>query len=191
MPDPIFDIDAALKDRFPDTDGDLALVLIAVARLGSILELDLQRTAHLGGLERSEHSVLTMLWLAGPDHYLSPTQLSHLIVQTTSGMTKTLRRLERAGMVERIPDAGDGRRQLIRLTAAGSRLIERHVRQMFDRWEARLQRLPRSERAPLASTLWSFLIMVEESFIGSVALAAPRLSEQHRAGKPPPRRTRK
>jgi DNA-binding MarR family transcriptional regulator len=152
--------------------------------------LDLQRTAHLGGLERSEHSVLTMLWLAGPDHYLSPTQLSHLIVQTTGGMTKTLRRLERAGMVERIPDPGDGRRQLIHLTAAGSRLIERHVRQMFDRWEARLQRLPRSERAPLASTLWSFLIMVEESFIGSVALAAPRLSDRHRTGNPPPRRTR-
>jgi hypothetical protein len=61
MAEPTFDYAAALKDRVPDADPDLAMAMIAGARLGRILEWDLERTAHLGGLERSEHSVLTIL----------------------------------------------------------------------------------------------------------------------------------
>jgi DNA-binding MarR family transcriptional regulator len=170
MAEPIFDMAAAIKRRIPDADPDLAMVIIAVARLGRLLEWDLQRTAHLGGLERSEHSVLTILWLAGPDHPQSPTQLSEIIIQTTSGMSKTLRRLERVGLVERIPDPSDGRGQLIRLTKAGSRRIEGHTRQMFERWEARLDSFPHSEWSRLADTIWALLTLAEESFLNRKTL---------------------
>jgi DNA-binding MarR family transcriptional regulator len=170
MAEPAFDIGAALKRRLPDADQDLALLIIATTRLGRILKQDLQQMARSGGLEESEYSVITILWLAGPDHPLSPTQLSQIIIQTTSGMTKTLRRLEEAALVERFPDPADGRRQLIRLTSAGSHLIDGHTRQMYARWDERLRQYDRAERARLATTLWSFVTLAEESFLGQAAL---------------------
>jgi DNA-binding MarR family transcriptional regulator len=163
MADPTFDISVALKNRLPDSDHSLALLLIAIQRLARILELDLRQSARLSGLEKSEHDVVTTLWLAGPNHPLSPTQLSKEIIQTTSGMTKTLRRLEQARLVERVPDPSDGRRQLVRLTSAGSRLVERHDRQIFDRWKTKLASYSGPKRDRLANTLWSFLRLVEES----------------------------
>jgi DNA-binding MarR family transcriptional regulator len=183
MVNPIFDLGAALSDRLPDADQDLALVILAGARLGRILEWDLQQTARVAGLEASEHSVIVTLWLAGADHPLSPTELSQIIIQTTSGMTKTLRRLERAGLVERVPDPADRRGQLVQLTSAGSRLVERHTRQMLERWDTRLQRYSRSQRAQLANTIWSFVALAEESFLGRVTLGPKPSSAKRHSGQ--------
>jgi DNA-binding MarR family transcriptional regulator len=117
---------------------------------------------------------------------MSPTQLSRIVLQTTSGMTKTLRRLEAAALVERIPDPDDRRGRLVRLTTAGSHLIEDCTRQMFDRWNHRMQPYSRTEQAELASTLWSFVTLAEESFIGPPALAPAYPGDKQASAPAPP-----
>jgi DNA-binding MarR family transcriptional regulator len=177
MPDPALDIDPRLfKDRLPGTDPDVALLVFAATRLGRILELEMQQNARRSGLEMSEYYVINLVSLAGPEHLLSPTQLSEIVLQTTGGMTKTLHRLEVAGLVERLPDPNDGRRRLVRLTPAGSRLVERDMRPMFDRWESTLEGYGLGAIGRLANDLWSFTRFLEESFRGRIAVG-PRLSD--------------
>ena len=151
-----------LKDRLPSENLDLALLLVAITRLRCLFDQDLQRSAQLGRLDKSEHHVLSTLSLVG--HPLSPTQLSQSVVQTTSGMTKTLRRLEKAGLVARVADPADGRRQLIRLTREGTHVIARHRSQISALWEARLKRLSASERADLHKFSRALFALAETSF---------------------------
>lgn len=190
MSEPIIDIRAALKDRLSGADQDLALLLIATTRLGRILRWDVQQTARLAGLEASDHAVLLTLWLAGPDHPLSPTELSQVIIQTTSGMAKTVRRLERAALVERVPDPADRRRQQIRLTPAGSELVEPHIQEMLDRWKVRLDAYSPSEQARLGKTFWSFVTQAEEAFLGRATVGSSQPSDRRSAPPPPTRRGR-
>ncbi|MEM7410874.1 MAG: MarR family winged helix-turn-helix transcriptional regulator [Myxococcota bacterium] len=55
----------------------------------------------------------------------TPGELARLMWQTRAGMTRTLDRLERRGLVRRDADPEDGRRVRIRLTAKGDRTAER------------------------------------------------------------------
>jgi DNA-binding MarR family transcriptional regulator len=174
--DPPLDFTSALEKRMPDVDPDLVVILGALTRLGRILDWDLQRLARPAGLEKTEHWTLSALWAAGPDSPLTPTELSSIVLQTTSGMTKTLRRLEAAGLVERFKDQDDGRRQRIRLTAAGNRLIERDSRRLVARWHDKFEVATPLQRTELARALSSFLAIAEESF--STPLATNELNRQ-------------
>ena len=72
---------------------------------------------------------------------------------TSSGATKRLDRLERAGLVERGPDPGDRRGVIITLTEAGHELIDR-VTEAHMANEARLlDGLGAREREQLADLL--------------------------------------
>ena len=116
-----------MAQRLPGLAPEAGSVHLTMMRLGRLVERDLQQLLRPDGIERSEHSVLTTLWFVGPPHQLSPTQLSEIVVQTTSGMTKTLRRLEQHGLIERAPNPADARSQLVVLTTRGAALVERHM----------------------------------------------------------------
>jgi len=49
----------------------------------------------------------------------SPSDIASFVVQTSGGLTATLRRLEDDGLVRRVPDPADGRGKLVVLTDAG------------------------------------------------------------------------
>ncbi len=66
------------------------------------------------------HVILSVL--ASKGEQLSPTQLCDYTLQTPSGMTKTLRRLEEAGLISRFESAEDARFSMVRLTQAGRKL---------------------------------------------------------------------
>jgi DNA-binding MarR family transcriptional regulator len=187
-------LDASREKRLPDIDQDLAVILSAIARLGRILDWDLQRLTRPVGLDKTDHWTMNALWLAGPEHPLTPTELSSIVLQTTSGMTKTLRRLEAAGFVERSRDQDDGRRLRVRLTAEGSRLIEAYSRRLANRWQKKFGSCSRSQRVQLAKALSSFLEIAEESFSIPLAtndLARPRdasIADEASGVAGPPRR---
>jgi len=50
---------------------------------------------------------------------VSPTFIGEWIVQTSGGLTATLRRLEERGWIRRLADPDDGRGRLVSLSAAG------------------------------------------------------------------------
>nr|WP_249419996.1 MarR family transcriptional regulator [Rhabdothermincola salaria] len=88
-------------------------------RFGRLVERHLQVLLRPTGLERSEFSVLTALLLAPPERGQSPTELARTVVQTTSGMTKTVNRLVARELVRRAEDTSDARGVVVTLTTQG------------------------------------------------------------------------
>lgn len=84
------------------------------------------------GLNRGEVGVLAVLRATGPPHRLSPTHLSRALLLSSAGMTSRLDRLERRGLLSRIPDPDDRRGVLVELTDHGARLADAAVAAIAD-----------------------------------------------------------
>ena len=121
-PGPDLAFERALRTRVPTGDVASAALALRSMRFGRLVERQLQELLRPTGLERSEFSVLASLLLAAGGQ--SPTELSRTVVQTTSGMTKTVNRLEGRGLVERRQPADDARRVDVVLTADGRELAQ-------------------------------------------------------------------
>jgi DNA-binding MarR family transcriptional regulator len=72
---------------------------------------------------------------------------------TSSGTTKRLDHLERAGLIARGPDPDDRRGTLITLTPAGRELIDRATEAHLANEARLLAALPRADRQALAGLL--------------------------------------
>lgn len=99
-----------------------------VARIGRIAAyFDQSTNALMGrhGLARSSWDVLASLRRTGPPFELSPTDLYRGLMRSSGAMTNRLRRLEDAGLIERVADPEDGRGLLVRLTSDGLALVDR------------------------------------------------------------------
>ena len=81
-------------------------------------------SSHIG-ISFGDYSVLRVLRYSGPPHRLSPKNLADTVVRTTGGMTKIIDRLQRAGLVERLPDPDDRRALLVGLTRKGIRISDK------------------------------------------------------------------
>ncbi len=154
---PPFELPEALAAALPDVNQDITLLHLTLLHLGRLVESSVQAVIAPEGLEMSEHSVLTALWFAGAPHTMSPTQLSQVILQTTSGMSKTLRRIERLGLIERVDDPNDGRSRLVVLTDAGREMSERPLRQLLEQWGGQLSEVSASELHAAATAVWSLV----------------------------------
>lgn len=159
-----FELHDALQRTLPDLDQDVALLHLTLLHLGRLVESSIQGSIAPDGLEISEHSVLTALWFAGPPYTMSPTQLSQYILQTTSGMSKTLRRIERMGLIERADDPNDGRSRLVVLTEKGREMSERPLRQLVEQWSAQLKGVGAGEVRAVAESLWSLVPHMDARF---------------------------
>ena len=79
------------------------------------------------GVSRGEVGLLSALRVAGPAHQLSPTQLGRGLMLSSAGVTSRLDRLERRGLVARLPDPADRRGIIVELTDAGLALVDEAV----------------------------------------------------------------
>jgi DNA-binding MarR family transcriptional regulator len=108
-----------VQDIRPPADGnaDLGAALgLAVGRIARRV-----RQAHsVGDVTLSEVSVLSRL---NRDGAASPGSLAELERVRPQAMASTLATLEERGLVSRRPDAADGRRVVMTVTAAGRRLL--------------------------------------------------------------------
>jgi DNA-binding MarR family transcriptional regulator len=91
-------------------------------------------------LDRSAAALLRHLALAEP---VRAGELATRLTVEASHVTRQVQQLERTGHVTRVPDPDDGRAQLIELTEAGRREVERMravgclaVRQVLGGWPA-------------------------------------------------------
>ncbi len=112
--DPVPDAWRALLP--PGADPSVLLIALWLNRLGRRFEVQLDALVRAEGLIPSEFRVLGTLLLNGEPHELSPTRLNEIVVLTSGGMTKAIRRLESLQLVERRADPSDGRGVLVRLT---------------------------------------------------------------------------
>ena len=117
-------IEQWLRER-PELDHAPIGIVGRISRLAREIEARLEPVYREHGLEPGWHDVLATLRRTGPPYQLRPSDFTGSLMLTSSGTTKRLDRLERAGLIERAPDPGDRRGVLITLTDAGHELIDR------------------------------------------------------------------
>jgi DNA-binding MarR family transcriptional regulator len=107
----------------PDLDPSAKHITGRIVRLASLFlqEFDRNKQSALGkhGLNEGDFGVLAPLRRAGEPFELTPTELARHRMITSGGMTAAVDRLERKGMVVRVPNPADRRGSLVRLTEQG------------------------------------------------------------------------
>lgn len=144
------EIRTGLGERNPDLELDLIPIFGRVGAVASLYRAYYERFLAGSGLTHTEYQVLGTLRGAGPR---SPTQLAGSVRQTTAGMTKTLDRLARAGLVERRAHPSDRRRVEVVPTRSGGRLVDRLQRRELSAQQELLGTLGARDRARLAGLL--------------------------------------
>lgn len=135
-----------------------------IARLGratAYIDAGVNRKLEEFGLSRASWDVLASLRRSGPPHRMSPTELYLAHMRSSGAITHRLARLERAGLVNRVPDPHDARGMLVELTARGRRLVDRVAPEHLDNERALLAALSEEEQAALASLLRKLLMAFE------------------------------
>ena len=128
-------------------------VLLWTFRTGRQLEALLSDTLLEEGLDTSEFTVLCALLVQGPPHRLAAGDIADRLVQTTGGTTKTVRRLEVRGLVQRVDDPDDKRRVVIEMTKAGAELARSSLELALDTFDLDIGELDVAERTELGARI--------------------------------------
>ncbi|MDH0291654.1 MarR family transcriptional regulator [Pseudomonas sp. GD04087] len=146
------------RQQLPELDTDGMLVL---GRLGEAAQLIARD--HLNplfaefGLQPGEFDVLATLRRSGAPFRLTPTVLYEAAMISSGSMTNRLDRLEKQGLVQRMPNPEDGRGSLVGLSEAGLALIDQAVGAHADNQRRVLSGLSASEQEQLAGLLEKLL----------------------------------
>ncbi len=111
----------------PDIDTTALQVTGRLARIGPHLARRQEAVFERFGLNRGEVGALSALRVSGPPHQLSPTRLGKGLMLSSAGVTSRIDRLERRGLVRRLPDPDDRRGVIIELTDEGAETVDRAV----------------------------------------------------------------
>jgi DNA-binding MarR family transcriptional regulator len=142
-------------DELPGTDG----LLGHVVRLNIAVDRVLSTIVGAAGISVADYLVLGVV-RRSPDHRSAPTAICDVLDRTTGGMSLTLDRLEKAGLVRRLPDPVDRRRIVVEATAEGVALAK-DVNTQLHRWE---ESLPTDDvgRDELAAALARLTTVIEQ-----------------------------
>jgi DNA-binding MarR family transcriptional regulator len=108
----------------PDLDTTAMAVFGRVFRLAKVAGDEVERVYAEFGIGRPEFDVLATLRRSGAPYELSPGALAASMMLSSGGTTARLDRLEKAGLVRRVPSATDRRSVLVRLTDRGREVID-------------------------------------------------------------------
>ena len=104
-------------------------------------------------LQHGEFNVLAALKRQPHPHRVTPTALCQALLISSGGLTKMLKRLEAAGLIERPENPEDGRSQLVQLRPEGSRLTDAETSELCDLQESWLAPLNTAQRRQLDELL--------------------------------------
>jgi DNA-binding MarR family transcriptional regulator len=152
-------------DRWSQIRPDLGVnglqVTARLSRLGRHVAVREEEIFGRFGLNRGEVGVLSALRISGPPHRLSPTRLGKGLMLSSAGITSRLDRLEKRGLVVRLPDPDDRRGVIIELTDRGRELVDAAVDANASSEHQLLSGLEPDERATLEALLRKVLAQVE------------------------------
>ena len=149
-------IDQWRRER-PDLDPSVMASVGRLLRTAALLNAELDAFAAEHGLNRGEADVLMTLRRAGEPYRLSPSALARSLLLTPGGMTARLDRLERDGLIRRLPNPDDRRAIEVELTAAASEQIDAIVPEHIANEQRLLSPLTNRERADLDRLLTKLL----------------------------------
>jgi DNA-binding MarR family transcriptional regulator len=145
----------------PDLGVGELQVTARLSRIGPHLERRQEQVFSRFGLNRGEVGALSALRIAGPPHQLSPTTLSRGLMLSSAGITSRIDRLERRGLVRRLPDPNDRRGVIIELTGEGVAAVDQAVAALMASDRQLLARFEPGELATLESLLRKLLAGLE------------------------------
>jgi DNA-binding MarR family transcriptional regulator len=143
-------IRAGLRDDASSAERNMVPLFGRIGAVAGLYRIFYERFLAAARLTHTEYQVLGIVRGIGPR---SPSQLARSIRQTTAGMTKTLDRLERAGLIERRSHPSDRRSVEIVLTEPGAELAGRLMREELSAQRGMLGDMGREERERLIGSL--------------------------------------
>jgi DNA-binding MarR family transcriptional regulator len=144
---------AAWQRERPDLDVAPMRVLSRVTRLARHLDLARRQAFAAHDLETWEFDVLSALRRAGTPYELSPGRLIRETMVTSGTMTNRVDRLTAKGLVARLPDPGDRRGVLVRLTEEGRRRVDAALDGLLEQERRLLHDLGPDDQVSLADLL--------------------------------------
>jgi DNA-binding MarR family transcriptional regulator len=145
----------------PDLDPSAKQVTGRIVRLASLFQQAYGDAFEEAGLSPGDYGVLVALRRAGAPFRLTPTELARQRMMTSGGMTPVLDRLERRGLVARLPNPEDRRGSLVELTKRGRGAVDAAMDRHADAEQALVEGLNAREREQLAGLLRKLLISVD------------------------------
>ena len=137
----------------PELEVGALQVTARLGRIGAHLARRQEAVFNRFGLGRGEVGALSALRIAGPPYQLSPTQLGRGLMLSSAGVTSRIDRLERRGLVRRLPDPHDRRGVIIELTEDGRSVVDAAVAANSTSDRQLLERLDADELATLEGLL--------------------------------------
>ena len=113
---------------------DLATLVMLLGRLERLNEAFVTDACRRHGVTPAELRVLAALRHGVAQGPVRPTDIGRWVVQTSGGLTATLRRLENDGRIARVADDDDGRVRLVALTDDGARFYDELLDELVDRY---------------------------------------------------------
>jgi DNA-binding MarR family transcriptional regulator len=147
----------------PDLDVAPLGVYGRLFRLVQLSDDELTKGLAQYGLQQGWFDLLAALRRVGAPYELNPTTLMRATLLSSSGMTKRLDRMAKAGLIERRPDPNDRRGTLVRLTHRGKNIIDRAVETHLGNEERLLGGLTAAERSTLDRVLKRLLLKLEQT----------------------------
>jgi len=145
----------------PELDPSAKHITGRIVRLASLFQQSYGDAFAAVGLQNGDYGVLAALRRAGRPFQLTPTDLARQRMMTSGGMTAAIDRLERQGLVARLPNPSDRRGNLVELTDEGRRIIDEAMNLHTDVEHQLVGALDEGERAALATLLRKLLSSVD------------------------------
>ncbi|WP_312995473.1 MarR family transcriptional regulator [Achromobacter animicus] len=117
-------------------------------------------------LHQGEFDVIATLRRSGNPYAMTPTDLHEGLMLSSGAMTSRLDRLERKGLIERVPSPNDRRSTLVRLTPAGLALIDKLLPLHVANEQQALAALTQKEQAQLDGLLAKLIVGLERKPAG-------------------------
>ena len=140
----------------PDLDPSSMGIFGRLARLAKRTEQKLEANFRRYDLQGSTFDLLATLRRSGEPFTLNPAQLQSEMMLSSGATTHRIDLLETRGLAERLPDPGDRRGTLVRLTPAGKTLVDEVVAAHLAVQNELLEGLTAVERRGLAELLGSW-----------------------------------
>lgn len=137
----------------PDLDLETMALAARLLGVGRMIDARIGALAAEHEMTMGEGDILLTLRRAGDPYRLLPTQLTDSLLVSSGTMTNRLDRLERRGLVERVPNPEDRRSVEIALTGSGRELVDAVVGEHVAREQEMLAPLSPRERETLTRIL--------------------------------------
>jgi DNA-binding MarR family transcriptional regulator len=137
----------------PDLDSEPMGVVLRIQALAKILGQQAAESLEDFGLQWWQYDVLATLRRQGEPFTLAASELASAGMLSSGAMTNRIDKLETEGLVDRIRDAEDRRKVLVRLSSKGLKLIESATAARFETAMLSLDNLSARQRKELSDLL--------------------------------------